>query len=99
MREAVDEKLLRALLEGRGVSEFMITQDDAGKFVLSVRYTGATRWLAIRSRDSNPRTWANLQTLAAYMWKLGIREWKTELSQAVVTGHAHRLKPHKDRLG
>jgi hypothetical protein len=97
MREAIDEKLLKALIEGRGVSDFLITQHEDGQFMLNVRYTGATRWLAVRSREKNPRTWASLQTLASQLWKLGIREWRTELNQPVVTGHAHKLKPKKNR--
>lgn len=95
MREAIDEKLLKGLIAGRGVSDFLITQDEAGKFILHVRYTGATRWLPIRSREKNPRTWASLDTLASQLWKLGVREWRTELSQPVGTGHDHKLRPKK----
>jgi hypothetical protein len=80
MRNAIDENALKALIAGRGVSDFLITQDEPGNFVLSVRYTGATNWLAIRSREKNPRTWASIQTLSRYLWKLGIRKYSVELS-------------------
>lgn len=96
MREAIDEKVLKALIEGRGVSDFLVTQHEDGQFMLSVRYTGATKWLPIRSRERNPRTWARLDTLASQLWKLGIRQWSVALSQEVVTGHAHKLKVKKN---
>lgn len=97
MRDAVHEDLLKRLIEGRGVSDVRVTQDHEGKFVLNVRYTGSSHWMAVRSRDRNPRTWASMQTLAAYLWRLGVREWSTEIYQEVVTGHDHKLKPKKNR--
>lgn len=78
MREAIDEAVLKALIEGRGVSDFLVTRNDAG-FVLNVRYTGATRWLAVRSRREVPRTWASLSRLTLYLEKLGIRKFSVEL--------------------
>jgi hypothetical protein len=80
MREAIDENALKALIAGRGVSDFLITQDEACNFVLSVRYTGATRWLPVRSREKNPRTWASAQTVSRYLWRLGVRSYSVELS-------------------
>jgi len=77
MREAIDEAVLKALIDGRGVSEFLITQGEAG-YVLNVRYTSATRWIPIRSRRESPRTWANLDTLARHLNKLGVRKFSVE---------------------
>lgn len=78
MRETINEEALKALIAGRGVSDYLITQGDDG-FVLSVRYTSATRWLQLRSRDKSPRTWAKLDTLAAYLKRLGVRTFSVEL--------------------
>jgi hypothetical protein len=78
MREAIDEAVLKALIDGRGVSDFLVTRNDNG-FVLNVRYTGATRWLSIRSRREVPRTWANLSTLARHLERLGVRKFSVEL--------------------
>lgn len=78
MRETINEEALKALIAGRGVSDFQITQEDGG-FVLSVRYTGASRWLQLRSRDKSPRTWAKLDTLALYLQRLGVRKFSVEL--------------------
>jgi len=41
MYETIDEKLLKHLLYGRVVSDFLITQHIDAQFMLSVRYTGA----------------------------------------------------------
>jgi hypothetical protein len=96
MHDAIDEKLLKHLIYGRVVSDFLITQHADGQFMLSVRYVEVSDWVPVRSREKNPRTWARLDTLASQLWKLGVRKWYTELTQEVVTSHAHKLRPKKN---
>lgn len=78
MREAIDEAVLKALMDGRGISDFVVTRVN-DKFGLSVRYTASTRWLPIRSRREPVRTWASLSAVGKYLERLGVREFRVEL--------------------
>ncbi|WP_122423286.1 hypothetical protein [Pseudomonas viridiflava] len=78
MREAIDEAVLKALMDGRGISDFLVTRVNDG-FGLSVRYTSSARWLPIRSRREPVRTWASLSAVGKYLERLGVREFRVEL--------------------
>lgn len=61
------------------------------------RFTGATEWSPVRSREKAPRT-VHGRISASQLWDLGVRKWMPDLSQEVLTRHAHKLKPKKNRL-
>ncbi|MNO75955.1 hypothetical protein D3C76_670180 [compost metagenome] len=80
-RSAYYESELALLVETHAAREFLVqrTEDsDKGqpRWVLSVRR--GTKWIPVRSKRENPRTWASLDTLQRFTVSVGIPAFQVE---------------------
>ncbi|MNM61331.1 hypothetical protein D3C81_726310 [compost metagenome] len=80
-RSAYYEKELGLLVETQAVREFLVQRaedstEDRPRWVLLVRR--GTKWIPIRSKRENPRTWASLDTLQRFTESVGIPQFTVE---------------------
>lgn len=80
-RSVYTEQELALLIEAHAAREFLVRRaEDSAKgrprWVLLVRR--GTKWIPVRSKRENPRTWASLDTLEEFTSKLGIPAFQVE---------------------
>lgn len=80
-RSAYYENELALLVETQAAREFLVqrTEDsteERQRWVLLVRR--GTKWIPVRSKRENPRTWASLDTLQRFTVSVGIAAFQVE---------------------
>lgn len=65
------------LVEAQAVREFLVQRtDDGERWQLSARRN--VKWMPVRSKRENPRTWASLDTLEKFARSIGITSFHVE---------------------
>lgn len=76
-RSAYHENDLALLVETQAAREFLVQRtEDGGRWQLLVRR--GVRWIPVRSKRENPRTWASLDTLERFTREIGIAAFQVE---------------------
>ena len=80
-RSVYTEKELALLVEAQAAREFLVRRAEGGteerqRWVLLVRR--GTKWIPVRSKRENPRTWASLDTLERFTREVGIPAFTVE---------------------
>lgn len=76
-RSAYLESDLALLVETQAAREFLVQRtEDGQRWQLLVRR--GVRWVPVRSKRENPRTWASLDTLERFTQGLGIPAFQVE---------------------
>lgn len=80
-RSAYYESELALLVETQAAREFMAQRaedstEERQRWVLLVRR--GTKWIPVRSKRENPRTWASLDTLQRFTVSVGIAAFTVE---------------------
>lgn len=77
-RSAYLESDLALLVESQAAREFLVQRtEDGARWQLSVRR--GVKWIPVRSKRENPRTWASLDTLEKFARAVGITALALEL--------------------
>lgn len=72
------EKDLALLVESKALREFLVQRtEDGDRWMLSARY--GARWVPVRSKREELRTWASLDTLERFARAVGITVITLEL--------------------
>lgn len=80
-RSVYTEKELALLVEAQAAREFLVRRaegstEERQRWVLLVRR--GTKWIPVRSKRENPRTWASLDTLERFAREVGIPAFTVE---------------------
>lgn len=76
-RSAYYESDLALLVESQAAREFLVQRtDDGERWQLLVRR--GVKWVPVRSKRENPRTWARLDTLERFTRSIGIPAFQVE---------------------
>ncbi|MBJ2226812.1 hypothetical protein [Pseudomonas sp. MF7451] len=79
MPQGIQEKTLRAMLEGGAVRDVLVSRQE-DKWTFAIRLGGAgSRWLPVRSRRETLRTWASLTALGRFADAVGVRGFSVKL--------------------
>lgn len=77
-RSAYLENELALLVESQAAREFLVQRtEDGARWQLSARR--GLKWIPVRSKRENPRTWASLDTLERFAHAIGISALTIEL--------------------
>jgi hypothetical protein len=79
--EAIQEDVLRALVQQHAVRECLVAKVDGGpEWGLSIRLGGSgARWVPVRSKREKIRTWASLTAVGRFANGIGLRGFAVEL--------------------
>lgn len=79
--EAIQEDVLRALVQQHAVRECVVAKVDGGPdWGLSIRLGGSgARWVPVRSKREKIRTWASLTAVGRFADGIGLRGFMVEL--------------------
>ena len=78
MRKWYVEKELALLVESQAAREFLVQRtEDGERWMLSTRI--GIRWVPVRSKREELRTWASLDTLERFAAGIGIKVLSVEL--------------------
>lgn len=79
--EAIQEDVLRALVEQHAVRECLVAKVDGGPaWGLSIRLGGnGARWVPVRSKREPVRTWASLTAVGRFAEAAGLKGFSVEL--------------------
>lgn len=79
--EAIQEDVLRALVQQNAVRECVVSKVDGGPaWGLAIRLGGSgARWVPVRSKREKIRTWASLTAVGRFADSIGLRGFVVEL--------------------
>lgn len=79
--EAIQEDVLRALVQQNAVRECVVSKVDGGPaWGLAIRLGGSgARWVPVRSKREKIRTWASLTAVGRFADGIGLRAFVVEL--------------------
>jgi hypothetical protein len=79
--EAIQEDVLRALVQQHAVRECLVAKVEGGpSWGLSIRLGGSgARWVPVRSKREPVRTWASLTAVGRFADAVGLRGFSVEL--------------------
>jgi len=79
--EGIHEEVLRALVEQHAVRDCMVAKIEGGPdWGLSIRLGGSgARWVPVRSRREQLRTWASLTAVGRFADSIGLKGFTVEL--------------------
>ncbi|WCM48970.1 hypothetical protein OH720_18335 [Pseudomonas sp. WJP1] len=79
--EAIQEDVLRALVEQHAVRECLVAKIDGGPaWGLAIRLGGSgARWVPVRSKREKIRAWASLTAVGRFAAGVGLRGFMVEL--------------------
>ena len=79
--EAIQEDVLRALVEQHAVRECLVSKVDGGPaWGLAIRLGGSgARWVPLRSKRERLRTWASLTAVGRFAEGIGLKGFNVEL--------------------
>jgi hypothetical protein len=83
LREAIQSDALKLLVESGTARDFLVRRAhhfDAGRTGWTLAVRQGARWLPVRSKRESIRVWAKLDTLEAYVQRLGVTTFVVDLA-------------------